>query len=260
MVSVALTEIVRPESMAAALNGVFWLALLLLPIANGMLLLRQVRQGESLHPLPLIAVFYALVSIHNQIPIYLWFSTGLSALAFLWLMAARHREVVGGAIVAVGAAIALYWHAGQPVERGFAGTLAGQRYEGPLAAAPEGATLRVTPEETRAYAALIDLIKHETSPGETILAIPNNPELYFLGGRRASVRFWNSAFGLRDDEHVAAAERMLATDPPRLVFHNPADKYNTPRSDRLMAAIKARYVYVGRVDDVDVYRRVNDVK
>src|SRR5262249_31452969 len=52
---------------AAIVNGVFWLALLALPLTNNLLLLRRARDGKPLHPLPVVAVFFALVSVHNQI-------------------------------------------------------------------------------------------------------------------------------------------------------------------------------------------------
>ena len=68
------------------------------------------------------------------------------------------------------------------------------------------------------------------------------------------LRFFNSGIGLRRDRDVAAVLRVLADDPPRLVFHRPADKYNTPRTGGVMDAVRAGYDLIERRGGFDIYR------
>jgi len=244
---------------AVALNGLFWIALLLLPLVNGALLVRALAREdeEAAHPLPFMAVFYAMVSVHHQIPIYLWFTAGLSALGFLWLAGARDgrwlalpRLAVAGAV-----AIALWCHAAQPVTRGLLATIHGDRAAGLPTTGVAHANLRIEADDAARYATLLDLIARESRPGETILALPNNPELYFLGDRPSAVRFFNAAFGLRSEQDAQALIETMRRSPPALVFHDPQDKYNTSHGDRVMAFVRQDYEHLGRQGELDVYRR-----
>jgi exosome complex RNA-binding protein Rrp42 (RNase PH superfamily) len=54
------------------------------------------------------------------------------------------------------------------------------------------------------YAALVQTIKEQSQPAETIFVIPNDPELYFLADRRNPFKFWNSAIGIVDSEEAEA--------------------------------------------------------
>jgi hypothetical protein len=76
-----------------------------------------------------------------------------------------------------------------------------------------------------------------------------------MAGRRNPFRFYNTALGVRSDDDLALVERTLRDDPPRLVTFNPADKYNTPRSLRIMEMVRTRYAVVGGFDPFEVYVR-----
>lgn len=253
MIAQAAATLAAAGNVGAMVNAVLWLSLLLLPAVVGLMLLRALRSGRPLHPLPVVAVFYALVSVHNQIPIYLWFSSGLSAVALLWLLPPP-RRLIGTSAVALAAAVALYWQAGQPAARGLAGTLAGTRADQTLVEGFAPIGLRIDLNDANLYGELADLIAGVVPPAETILAVPNNPELYFIGQRRAAARFWNSAFGLRRQRDLDAVLTGFAQAPPRLVFHSPDDKYNMPLSDRLMDYVRAHYVPWGQIGSLLVYR------
>lgn len=243
----------------ATVNGLFWLALLALPLANGLLLFRAIRRGDPVarHPLPFLALFYALVALHNQNTTYLFFAAGPVALGFLWLAAAadRLRHAWPCAMLLAMALTALAWQAATPsghrlpeIVRGL-----GAR-QAPVRMAPP-ASLRVGAEDAARYRALLDLIARETAPGEAILALPNDPELYYLADRPSAARFFNSGLGLRDGDAAARFIAGLAVRPPALVLHDPGDKYNTAESDAVMAYVRSHYAPLGRVGGIDVYRR-----
>lgn len=255
----AARGIVQFDGLRVTINALFWIGVLLLPLVNGTLLTGAIarRAETAAHPLPFMAVFYAMVSVHHQIPIYLWFTAGLSALGFLWLAGARDGQWPGlpRLLVAGAAAVALCFHAAQPLARGLLGTIHGDRVAGMPATGIPRANLRVEAEDAQRYAALLGLIQRESRPGEAILAIPNNPELYFLGDRPSALAFFNSAFGIRGDRDAQRLIQALRDAPPALVFHDPQDKYNTAHSDRVMDYVRLRYEALGKQGDLDVYRR-----
>ena len=70
----------------APLSGAFWVVAPLLSLGLGILLLRRLAHEDgatSLGPLPIVAVFYGLVSVHYAIPIYLFYSLGISVIALM---------------------------------------------------------------------------------------------------------------------------------------------------------------------------------
>src|SRR5215213_2406754 len=71
------------------LNAGLYTYLLLTSALLGVLLFRALVRGNrsSIHPLPVIATFYALVSVHYQVPSYLFYAIGLSLAAVLLLTA-----------------------------------------------------------------------------------------------------------------------------------------------------------------------------
>jgi hypothetical protein len=237
------------------INGIYWLALPLLAAVNGLLVLALLRSRETPHPLCWLAVFYAPVSVHYQIPIYLAYSAGLSLVSLLFHCARSPGWIsrVGTAAAAVLAVIAVRFQAGQPLSRGLAGMLRGERVALVPAELPR-ARLLVEPEQRQRYRELIDTIERETGPDQTILAVPSDAELYFLSGRRNPTRFYNTALGITDEGTFAATARLLREHPPALVLFNAEDKYNTTFSTRLMQVIRERHTLLRRIHGFDIYR------
>ena len=229
-----------------------------LPGLNGLIALKALTQRGELHPLPFIAVFYALVSAHFQIPIYLIYSSGLSLVALLWSMSdgpSSRRHIAIGFAVAL-TAIALHFHAGQTLSRGLAGILRGERIDVVESGLPN-ASLRLPAAEAAQYRALIDIVDRHVPEDGAIFAIPLDPQLYVLTGRANPFRFYNTAFGLTNDSELRWALLRLTRNPPTLVFYRPDDKYNTPLSARLMAALKIDYALIERRDGLEIYRHRN---
>lgn len=258
----AARQMVTTPSVASILNGFYWVALPLLAAVNGWLVLRRFgRAGRNaaatLPIMPTLAVFYAVVSVHFQIPVYLYYSAGLSLASLLWLaphvstFAARASMALALTLAATG----VYFHAGQPASRGIAGILRGDRVASAHASTLPHNSLRIDPVDARTYTSLVELIHREVPAGEAIFAVPSNAELYFMAERRNPFRFYNTALGVRSDEDLALVERTLRDDPPRLVTFNRDDKYNTPRSRRIMEMVETRYAAIGNFDSFTVYVR-----
>jgi hypothetical protein len=239
-------------------NGVYWIALLLLPATLGLQTVRRlVRSPGSVvgGPLPFVGVFHAIVSLHYEIPVYLYFSSALTLVGVLWWASDTPKFRTATAAAAALAAVGLYFHAGQSLERGIAGTASGALVASVECPRLERSGLRVTAYDCETYAYLIDMIRREAQPGDPILALPSNSELYFLSDRRNPTRFFNSALGLVQPGDVASVTERLMRDPPTLVLYRPADKYVDPSTGRMMSWISVRYDLVETYRGFEVYRR-----
>ena len=238
---------------AGAINGTLWVVLTLMGVIVGLVLLRSLARSKGKPAaLPVLAVFYALVSVHYQIPIYLTYSAGLSLVALLWL--ARGTRVAAVLTIAI-AAVAVWFHAGQPLSRGVGGLTDGHRIALDEPKQLPRVGLRVERSDVELYTAVLGLIARESSPGSAILAVPSHAELYFLGERRNPFRFFNTALGIRTPEELAHVLSTIERDPPALVFHDPEDKYNTAASHAIMQQVEATYEPLPGIGPFRVFRR-----
>ena len=257
----ALRQVAVLVSAVEVANGLFWVALVLLATAQGFLVLRGLMRAgtasPAFHPLAFLGVFFVLVAVHYQIPVYLFFATGPTIAALLWLTTGGTRPgrwaPVG--IASAMAAVALHYHAAQPLTRGIDGALRGERIALSADHGLDRVSLAIEPGEARLYAHFVALIAREAPAGAPILALPMNPEFYVLARRRNPLRFFNAGIGLTDAADVAEALETLERDPPALVFHRPRDKYNTPLSARLVDFVRDRYTPIESLKGFDVYLR-----
>jgi hypothetical protein len=116
-------------------------------------------------------------------------------------------------------------------------------------------SLKVSAADAGVYGRFVRLIDAETAPGEAILAIPNDAELYFLARRRNPTPFYNAVHGTTTPEQLGAAIRVLEHTPPRLVIFRPTDKYQNRSTAELMAAVRGQYALAGHQDGTEIYRR-----
>lgn len=260
MIILSLRQLIALESLAQILNALLWLTLLAIPAVNGVTAFRATDDARTnaatRHPLLLMAVFHGLASTFHQLPLYLMTSSGFSLAALIWASVARGPRwrlatVAGTAAIAV---IALHYQAAEPV-RLVRDYIAGTRSERPVESTLLRVSLKIDPADSRDYRRLIDLIERETPTEAAILAVPFDPQLYFVSGRRNPVRFYNTAIGIRDEESLRATLDALRLDPPQLLFYRANDKYNTALSRRLIDVLLPRYEPIDRVGDLDVYRR-----
>jgi hypothetical protein len=243
---------------AAMLNGVLWLSLLALPAVNGIVAVRATGDArwDPPHPLLFIAVFHALVATFHQLPLYLMTASGLSLAAALCISVGlgprwRIAAMAGAAALAV---IAVHYQAAEPT-RSVRAVFAGVRGEAPVDSTLPRVSLKIDPVEQREHALVLALIERETSPGAAILAVPFEPQLYFISGRRNPARFYNTAIGIRDEAALAATLETLRRHPPHLLLHRTDDKYGTEWSQRLIDALLPHYEKIDRIGGLDVYRR-----
>jgi len=218
----AIANLATMPSAAAVFSSLFWLVLLLAPTAVGMRTLQLAWRNDGplrWHPLPVIAVAFAAVSTHYEIPIYLVFSSSLTLTALLLLFGGSGKTVrrfaCGAALAMTLAAVLL--NAGQPLSRGILGTIAGVRTPLDAPATLPGASLAVERQDWQDYSALLAFIDRSVPPGVPILALPVNPEIYFLSRRPAIYRFNSTAIGIRNDEDLRAAIERFDQAPPPIV-------------------------------------------
>jgi hypothetical protein len=253
----SIQHVLTLQTPASLLNGVLWLSLLTVPAVNGIAALRAAgSEREAPHPILFMAVFYALVSTFHQLPLYLMTSSGLSLAALVWAavgLGPRWRAAVMAGTGAL-AVIAVHYQAAEPVGT-IGDRIAGERAERPVASTLPHVSLKIDPADLREYTDLLAVIERETPPDAAILAVPFDPQLYFISGRRNPVRFYNTTIGIRDDNALRATLDVLERDPPRLLFYRTDDKYITQRAQRLIEVLLPQYEKIERIGGLDIYRR-----
>ncbi len=260
-----LRQAIALESFDTIVNGLFWASIVLAASALSILVLIDLNRREGAEPaphaLPFLAVFYGLVSVHYQIPIYLFYTVGLSLAGLIWMLAGnstQQRAIVGVCAVLL-SAVALYYHAAQPLSRGLIGTLEGVRTELAPGDALGRLGLSIETNDIKVYRHIADLVKREVRADQTILALPVNPEIYFLTSRRSPFRFYNSALGILDESDLNAVMQTMKNRPPRLVFHRPVDKYNTKYGSQVMAHVRQHYELLETLSGFEIYRYRNSL-
>ncbi|MEQ8354224.1 MAG: hypothetical protein RH942_01695 [Kiloniellaceae bacterium] len=243
---------------AAILNGLFWVALPLLPASLALVLLRMFLRGEACGraALPIFASFFALVSAHFAAPLSLFFGAALTLAALLYLgaRAGQRSRIALAAICLVLSLSGLTYQAGQPVSRGWDGIVAGRTK---TIVAPTGlarASLTVAADEAVLYGLLLNMIETHGGDGEEILVLPASPEVYFLAGQRGPLGLADAGRGLRSEAALRAAAAALAQAPPSLLIYRPGDPANTPLLRRLVAGLRDRYRHVETAGGFEIYR------
>ena len=243
-------------------NGLYWTVLPVVSALNGVLVLRALRNGVDTRTLalPVIAVFYGVVAVQYEGPLYLYYIVGLSMISVLWLASTSGPSLSGLSVCLAAAlyAVAVIFHAGQTRERTPTQILAGERVTkfGTLVdCGLPRCSLKLSTSDAEIYGSYERRIAQETRAKDSILAIPNDAELYFLAGRTNPTRFYNASQGTASRELLREALRVLEQAPPRLVIFRPADKYNNHATAILMAAVRSRYTLLGEHHGVEIYRR-----
>ena len=114
-------------------------------------------------------------------------------------------------------------------------------------------TLHLPDNDRVIYQQLVNLIQQESGPGDAILAIPNDAELYFLARRRNPTRFYNSALGLRSPEDISRVMHAVDQRLPRVVVYRPGDKYNNAASEAILNAVRLTFVRIDTIGGREIY-------
>jgi hypothetical protein len=261
LLAFSLASLLQPTSPHGAINNLFWIVLILLTMANGYMLMASLfagRRSKALQPLPLLAVFYSLVSLHFQIPIYLFFSIGLTLASVLWLTTPGKSGRITAPIAMAWwlSVTAIYYHAGQPLSRGAEGILNGVRTQTMHKSSLPGNSLNITEEDLSLYKRIVALVTENTKASDHILALPANPEIYFMTKRKNPLRYPNPGQGILSERALALAKRQLDVNPPEMVLYRAMDKYNSPYISELMAYLGPHYQHLDTIEEFAVYRRL----
>lgn len=261
LTTAGFSQFIRARNIGEVLNGFYWFVLPLLAFLNGIAVIRSISRDPGLrrrsYTLPILSIFFAIVSVHFQIPIYLYYSASLSVASLLWLIPDNSKLMYGAApAILLLSGIAIYYHAAQPVS-GLKAAFEGNRTIFSLnnenTALPRS-QLKIDPQERERYLELLQVIETETKPDEAIFAFPSNAELYFLSGRRNPFRFYNTALGIRNDGDFQQVREAILSNPPAIVIYRPDDKYNTGYSRELIKLIKEHYGLLTQVSGFEIYR------
>lgn len=258
----ALRNLLQWREPLVVLHGLWWCLLLIAPaLVGAAVLILLPRVGRRTNGVPVwvvIAPFYAVVSLHYQIPIYLYYGVAMTVVAATVLAARKHRSRIATIVIPVAAAavagISLTTYAARPLYESLDSLVRGDPLPDLVPSSLPRCSLLIPEIDEETYAALLEIIDQNTKPEDAILALPSDAELYFLSGRRNPTRFYNSALALRSDQDVTAVFDLLAADPPRLIFWKPEDKYATPLTKRLMSRLWWHYQRIDTIEGIEVYR------
>lgn len=249
-----LAQFTQGPSLALRANGLYWFFLPLMAFLNGFILMILFRKKVPIRELGLsfFSIFFALTSHTLAIPIYLYYSVGFSLVSLLFLshlFPLRGLSLLSGFLILVG----IYFHAGQPAQRGSESILRGER-ESLVQSQINKINLFIQPKDEALYRDILQTIDDLSLPEETIWVFPNNPEIYFLADRQNASRINFLPMALKSSEDVEEFSQKLFSESPALILFNSRDKYNTEASRRLIEKIRARFDQVKEIGDFEIYR------
>lgn len=239
----------------AFLNGLFWLTLCLMPAMLGVAMLRDAIGRFALrqsHPLPIMALFFAVVALHFQIPVYLFFAMAPVLVALILIVAPDWRGKAGGVALAALCAVAILYQAGQPLSRGLAGIIRGDRVALDGREGLPRADLRIERSDQEVFGQVLARI--ESEPDDFLFTLPMDPEFNFITGRPAPVAYFGTPLGLRRDDDVGVTMARLMAAAPLFIVHRRDDKYMTPLSQDLLARIRTLVPLRESYGPFDLYR------
>ncbi len=252
-------QLLMSFSVPGILNGLYWVTLPLSAAGHGILFLSRLNQGNvstRSRLLSLLAGFSALVSLHNQIPIYLYFSVALNVLAVLnlvWEYPGKVFRWLAVSSVLLWCGVAVYYHAAQPTIRGWSGYIRGVRV--PLTEATDipRVDLRIDTSTRDLYEQLLRGINDYSVVSDTIFTFPNNSELYFLSGRKNAFNFFSFDLTVTSFKELEHIKEQLKLIKPKLIIFSFLDKRNTMFSLMLGDYLREHYRFLERIDHFDFF-------
>ncbi len=266
LISGGFRILLNPESVSDILNGIYWLMIPFIPFVNGLLVFYHAfNQRNKVGPLmivfPFMAVFYTIVSVFNQIPIYLYLTICLSLPGLLWSVSLCRRKTISTftqGLTVLLCIVSIVFHAGQSLVRGYRGSIKGERvarfYSG--SQLPR-AGLWMDRYDLSVYSRVVEYIKTQTRPDEKIFVLPNAAELYFLSERRNPFRFYSTDHAVQNEADLNEVIRSLRDTPPRMVVYLVDHKRSTPLSEQIMGQVKQKYVFSKQIAQFQFYRFPN---
>lgn len=257
----SLYFLIENPSLDIYANSFLWICLVLvIPVMGAMVfhhIYKNMDNLKTVSPLLIIGLFFSLVTIHYQIPIYLYYGIGLTICIILWL-SAEFKNVIKKIVWAVTgtlSALILYYHAGQPINRTLDEIIQGKSNLSEKTFIEGKFNLWLETNDANQYQYFIELTSSKLSSSDKIFAFPSNAEIYYLTNRKNPFRFFNSAFGIRNQDQLNDVISKLITDPPGIIFYTPDDKYNTSYSLEIAKYVAANYELYETYDRIEIYIR-----
>jgi hypothetical protein len=254
LITGGLDNMLRQRQLAIGVNGAYSIVLPCVGAITGAVAVWRFWRGgiTALPPVTVLAVVYGVVSLFNQIPIYLYYSVGFSFVGLLAVTRGVTQWVATG-LIGVLIPIGIWFHAGQSLNRGLGGTIAGTRID-LVPSGLERGSLQIDDGDRAVYVQLLSLIKGGTRSSEPIFVLPYGPELYFLSGRRNPFPFFVTKIDVTTADDEARVLDALSRLRPRFVFDVPSDKYHNAQSRAIVEWVKQRYEALGMVGRYSVYK------
>jgi hypothetical protein len=256
----------HPRDVIRAATGLFWLLALVLPVLHGLLAVRTLwRRGRAttanaaqtlpaaFSPAPMMALFYFPVALHLQKYMYFFFAAPVLIVGLLAIAPAavpgfgRFRTTLAAGVLGL-SLTALVCMSGGTLLPGSRRVHLTRPHSVPRCG------VRLEEDVARLYGDILTLVDRETDGRDAIFALPVHPELYYLTNRRNPTRFYNTALALHSESDTRILLEGFGRSPPKLVFYNPRNAYNTAESSRIMDWVRSHYDRIGTVGAFEIYR------
>lgn len=240
---------------AIAASGLI-LLFMLAPMLLGFLVMQRVvrNQRAGLRPLHLVALFFAMVSAHYAIPIYLYFSAGLTTVALLDFIGRQQfvhcRFAAHVTLLAAGCAV-LFLAGRSPatLDRVLAGVAEPKTY----VPREQRLGLWIERDDVHAYGKLVGRIQNLTPPDSPIFVFPAHPEIYFVANRSNPTIFANMAVGVRSCLYLEDLINSLRRKEVGTVVQFDSDKYATRYSELLADWLAQHYVMGDSIGEARIF-------
>ena len=242
-------------NVAAVPGLTFWLSLIFAPMVLGIVVIRKLYNERADIPIiGIVASVYSLVAIHYEDMTYLMFCIAIVFVALLSLIENRKLQK-GYAIAGICiSSVAIFAHAGQPMQRTYAKISTNARLHYDPAVIPNTSII-VPEEEARQYRDALNIIERCSNLTDSIYAFPINPELYFLSGRESSFDFVVSFVGLATEDDVDRNLRIISSEnAPVLIFHAEERQSNSRIALELLEKAQPFYISVGKLSEWTIYQ------
>jgi hypothetical protein len=248
--------VLKAGEISAIVGIVFWAALLFAPLLLGISVIRRMFDTEyELPVLGIIALFHALIAVMIEAPYYIFYISALVLAAIVLAANAKKPSIIAPIVCIILSICAVYYHAAQPLERGYANMVANQRINVDWQKLPNN-SVYVTRQDATKYEHILNLIERCAGKDDLIYSPPINAEINFLSKRKAPFKYLNSGFALQAEANVnESIQRLNSNDTIAMVFYRELDGSNTGNVQTLIDGIKTQYSLLKKYDDLAIYVR-----
>jgi hypothetical protein len=249
----AFEVLISGPSALSRISALGWIVTILMVPATLAICVRyaySTKELSGIEALPIIAPFWAVVAVHYQIPIYLFFVLPVVVAALLF-QGPKPASVASVWFVVVWAVV---FQAGQPLSRNYVEMIAGARAEHMIPADLPRVSMKIPAQDREVFASVIERIEAIARPDEPLMTLPMDPELNFMTGRPTPQNYYGTPLGLQTESDVAHSLDRLVAAAPIFVVVRRDDKYLTPLSIRLLEEVRSMSPDPVSIGPFDLYR------